>query len=296
MEGTLTAATRPADPRARRRAIWIRLVVAPISLAVVVGVLFLHDRTGNPLPTDVLLAVLGAGAAFELARVLRTGGVEADLAVATVASGLTAGVGLFAPFDPAARMAARAILPVAALTALLFLRLLDLRRASLAGLSATILPIVYVGLPLGFAREIDGTQDLARWLVYVVVVAKASDIGGWVVGKPLGRHKLIPAVSPGKSWEGLAGGLALSLLAAVLLPEPLAIGATGWSVAKRAAFGLLLGVASVAAGLTHSAFKRRAGVKDSAPLIPEMGGLLDMVDSMLLAAPVAWLWFAVGLG
>ena len=61
-------------------------------------------------------------------------------------------------------------------------------------------------------------------------------------------------------------------------------------------FGLVLGGASVRAGLMHSGWKRRVGVKDSGSLIPEIGGVLDMVDSMLLAVPAAWLWFRLGLG
>jgi phosphatidate cytidylyltransferase len=131
----------------------------------------------------------------------------------------------------------------------------------------------------------------ARRIALVVVASKASDVGGWVVGKAIGRHKMIPAVSPGKTWEGTAGGLAFSIAAALLVlhvtgPLPGLVERP----AEAAALGLVLGVASVLAGLTQSALKRRCGVKDSSTLLPEMGGLLDMVDSILLAAPAAVLW------
>jgi phosphatidate cytidylyltransferase len=98
-------------------------------------------------------------------------------------------------------------------------------------------------------------------------------------------------VSPGKTWEGTFGGLAFSVgaavgLTALLGPFPgLAAGP-----AEAAALGAVVGTASIVAGLTHSALKRRCGVKDSSALLPEMGGILDMIDSLLLAGPAAWLW------
>jgi phosphatidate cytidylyltransferase len=214
---------------------------------------------------------------------------------AVVASGLVCGVGLLAPHDAALRGELRVLIPLALLLGGLVVRMGDLRGEATVGAALTLLPVAFVGVPFGLVREIGDEASLARWIAYVVVVAKASDIGGWLVGKPFGRHKLLPSVSPGKSWEGLAGGLGLSVLAAVLLPAPLSIAAE-WSGARRVAFGLVLGGASVLAGLLHSAFKRRVGTKDSGRLIPEIGGVLDIVDSMLLAAPAAWLWFRLGLG
>jgi phosphatidate cytidylyltransferase len=148
-----------------------------------------------------------------------------------------------------------------------------------------------VGLLFSWLLDVADGPDGGKRLIWVVLISKASDMGGWLVGKPFGRHKLVPSVSPGKSWEGLFGGLGASVLVAVLLASPLGVQAAAWGAAPLALFGLALGLASVAAGITQSGWKRRAGVKDSAPLIPEMGGVLDMIDSLLFAAPVAVLWF-----
>jgi phosphatidate cytidylyltransferase len=279
-----------------RRRLWIRLIVSPATLLLVVGLLWIHEATGRALTTDLLLALVGAGGAIELVRMFRQGGTPASALAAAVATAAVAGVGLFAPTSAAARMDLRAFLPVAALFAVLLVGLRDLRREAAAGIAATLLPVVYLGLPLSLARDLAPDATLARWLVYVFVVAKASDMGGWLVGKPFGRHKLLPAVSPKKSWEGLAGGLALSVVAALFLPAALGIAAGAWPAGRRALYGLALGSASVLAGFTQSAWKRRFGVKDSSALIPEIGGVLDMADSLLLAIPVAWLWFQLDPG
>jgi phosphatidate cytidylyltransferase len=129
-------------------------------------------------------------------------------------------------------------------------------------------------------------------LLFVIVVAKASDMGGWLVGKPFGRTKILPGVSPGKSYEGGAGGLLASALCAVFLPGALGLDLeAGWSMAARAGFGVLLGAVSLLAGFCWSGFKRRIGTKHSSDLIPEMGGIMDLIDSLLLAGPTALVWY-----
>ena len=107
---------------------------------------------------------------------------------------------------------------------------------------------------------------------------------------------MVPSVSPGKSWEGTAGGIALSIAAAVFLPALFGIPEAEWSMALRVGFGVALGVATILVGVTQSGWKRRAGVKDSSALIPEMGGILDMTDSLLFSVPVAYLWYRLVVG
>src|SRR6185503_19571760 len=89
------------------------------------------------------------------------------------------------------------------------------RPGDLDRLTASLLPIVFVGYLFGLLREIGDGPLVARSLALVIVASKASDIGGWVVGKTLGRHRMIPSVSPGKTWEGTVGGVAFSVAAAV---------------------------------------------------------------------------------
>ncbi|HYG80432.1 MAG TPA: phosphatidate cytidylyltransferase, partial [Pyrinomonadaceae bacterium] len=125
----------------------------------------------------------------------------------------------------------------------------------------------------------------AHLLSFFFLVIMGSDTGAYYTGRALGRHKLAPAVSPGKTWEGAAGGLVASLLMAVLahywfFPElPLK-----WALALAAAMNVL----GVLGDLTESALKRGAGAKDAAQILPGHGGLLDRLDSLLFNAPVLY--------
>lgn len=284
--------TAPSDVSlARRRGLLVRLTVAPAVLATVVGLLWWHDRSGSSAPTDVVLLLLGAGAAWETATMLGAAGRGPARSTAVLFSAALAGLGLLAPDDPGLRASARSLLLALAVLVAFAGHFRAVRDGDLDRLLATLFPVVYVGYLLGLLREVGDGPAGARCILFVVVASKASDIGGWVVGKAIGRHKMLPSVSPGKTWEGTAGGLAFSIGAALLvlqLTGPLP--GLAERPAEAAALGLLLGVASILAGLTQSALKRRCGVKDSSTLLPEMGGLLDMVDSLLLAAPAALLW------
>jgi phosphatidate cytidylyltransferase len=269
----------------------VRLTVAPLVLATVVGLLTWHDRSGTSAPTDAVLLLLAAGAAFEVAVMLGRAGKDPARAVAVLFSAALAGLGLLAPSDPAVRAAARSILLAGAVLATFAGHIRAARPGDADRILSTLFPVVYVGYLFGLLREVGDGPLGARNVALVVVASKASDIGGWVVGKAIGRHRMIPSVSPGKTWEGTAGGLLFSVGAALLVlrvtgPLPGLAATSG----EAAALGLLLGAASIVAGLTQSALKRRCGVKDSSALLPEMGGILDMIDSILLAAPAAWLW------
>jgi phosphatidate cytidylyltransferase len=117
---------------------------------------------------------------------------------------------------------------------------------------------------------------------------KVGDIGAYFVGKRLGRHRMTPTLSPKKTWEGLAGGLLASVLASlsVELVYPPLFG-EWW---RALGFGLTVGVAGVVGDLAESLIKRDAGQKDASQVVPGFGGLLDVIDSVLFAAPVAYLW------
>ena len=131
----------------------------------------------------------------------------------------------------------------------------------------------------GFAR---GPQ-IVLWLVLLVI---AADVGAYFAGRSLGRRKLAPRVSPGKTWEGVLGGLMMVALVAWA-------GAAHFGLPPLAvvSFGCAVGVFSVIGDLTESMFKRAAGLKDSGALLPGHGGLLDRIDSVTAAAPL----YALGL-
>jgi phosphatidate cytidylyltransferase len=121
------------------------------------------------------------------------------------------------------------------------------------------------------------------WLMLLVI---AADIGAFFMGRGLGRHKLAPRVSPGKTWEGAVGGLVTVALVAWG-------GAAhfGLPVLPGIAFGCAVGIFSVVGDLTESMFKRSAGLKDSGALLPGHGGIMDRMDSVTAAAPL----YALGL-
>lgn len=128
-----------------------------------------------------------------------------------------------------------------------------------------------------------------RHTLVFIATAKLGDAGAYFVGRQWGRHRLAATVSPKKTIEGALGGLVASVLIAVLLAWLLDVAG---SVGFWMLFGLLVGAVAQLGDLVESALKRAANVKDSATLFPQFGGVLDMADSLLLSAPVAF-WLLV---
>jgi phosphatidate cytidylyltransferase len=119
--------------------------------------------------------------------------------------------------------------------------------------------------------------------IAVIAIAKTADMSGYFVGTLVGRRPIVPAISPKKTWEGTIGSLlGAAGVGALLAPE-----LNNFPPAFGAATGVLLGAAAFLGGILASGLKRWAGVKDSAVLLPEFGGFLDLLDSILVAAPVA---------
>jgi phosphatidate cytidylyltransferase len=131
--------------------------------------------------------------------------------------------------------------------------------------------------------------------LYLIAVTKFSDMGAYLTGSVIGRHPLIPHISPKKTWEGFFGALAFSLLASIglfkLMPGHLAV--LTWTHAI--VLGLLLGVAAVIGDLAESIVKRSAGVKDSGGLLPGIGGALDLIDSLLFTGPLLFFYLRLVL-
>jgi phosphatidate cytidylyltransferase len=130
-------------------------------------------------------------------------------------------------------------------------------------------------------------------VLYPLVLTWISDTAGYFVGRALGRHKLMPSVSPGKTVEGAAGALAFTMLASwayvrfALVP----IASLGMRLWVALALGAAIGAAVQLGDLVESLLKREGGVKDSSHLLPGHGGVLDRIDGMLFALPVAYFLF-----
>ncbi|HMZ56790.1 MAG: phosphatidate cytidylyltransferase [Nitrospira sp.] len=153
-----------------------------------------------------------------------------------------------------------------------------------------IMGVLYVGLSLGYLLLTRAQPDGTMLIFFVVLVTWAGDTGAYIAGKSLGRHALAPIVSPKKTYEGLAGGIVLACLAAVV--------ARAWflprfSLVDCLALGLLLTIAGLIGDLAESAMKRHAGFKDSGALIPGHGGMLDRLDSLLFTGPAFYYYVAI---
>jgi phosphatidate cytidylyltransferase len=172
---------------------------------------------------------------------------------------------------------------------------------SVAAVAGTVLIIAYVGLLGSFLvqmRWLEGCRHGLVPMAFLIATAKGADVGAYTVGRLAGRRKLWPAISPNKTVEGALGGLAFAL-AAALMVEWVAVErvgvvtALGWGGA--ALFGLVIGVVAQVGDLMESMIKRDCGRKDASAAVPGFGGVLDVLDSLLFAAPVAYgLWALMG--
>ncbi len=159
----------------------------------------------------------------------------------------------------------------------------------IAAAGAVMFAMVYLGFMLGFLLAI--RRSHSAWIVVgVITITKACDTGAYFTGRTIGRHRMIPWLSPGKTWEGLAGGVMTAVAVGI-----------GLSFASRlldpidhvppwvgAVCGAIFALVGQLGDLTMSLFKRGAGLKDSSTILPGLGGVLDVLDSPLLVAPVAW--------
>ena len=263
--------------------------LSTIGLWVVVGLMLAGFNAFGQVKLGgfLLIALLGLGAQFETYAILRQTG-----ATPRTWLGLALGALLLTAIHLgwAVLPASAAWLALVWVGVLLSLLVRPLENRTWVLRLSTSFGVLYVPFLLSFlvalAREPHGLWA-ALW---VVVATKFTDVGGLLIGVPFGKHKIAPNVSPAKSVEGCIGGLALSAGVASLVA--LAYQANGidfLSPARAALYALPIAVLSVPSDLVESYLKRRGGVKDSGSTIPGIGGALDLVDSLLLVAPVAYL-------
>ncbi len=171
-------------------------------------------------------------------------------------------------------------------------------------LTTTVFALAYVGVLFSFLAQLRliaaGTLGVPA-LASLVIVVKMGDTGAYTVGRLIGRHKMAPVLSPGKTIEGAIGGLvfaclgswfALHVLTAQMRPASSVSTAPAWG---WLAYGIIVGLAGMLGDLAESLIKRDLGRKDSSNWMPGFGGVLDVLDSILFAAPVAYLCWAGGL-
>lgn len=279
-----------------------RLPIGALLVASVVGIV-LWDRSAQSfLIGPVICVLLGFLALVEFVKVAGDR-ILKPVGRMTLVSGILIGVAALVPSHLDAARAGWQIGAASLLgTFLIALGLLwarlrvlvapsDFPGAALAvsGLLMTILPMALLSATMRFH-----TEGILYALV-VVIGSKLNDMGGYLIGSTLGRNKLCPGISPNKTYEGSIGGALLGILGTVLITRFSALG-DHVSMGTSLVLGCLLAVTTQAGDLFESAYKRSMGVKDSAALIPAFGGILDLVDSFIFAAPLgytlAWAWLA----
>lgn len=251
-----------------------RVITAVIALLALMFVLFAAPGTFALL---VIIAVLLAGA-WEWSAFLDSTSTLARFSYVAVIAALLAAVTLLPVDDERVLMAALLWWVAALVWTFFFPTRIPIVIRWLAGIM--ILVPLYVALVMLYKA-----QPLT--LLFALLIVWVADSGAFFAGKMLGRVKLAPKISPGKTWEGVIGGLVavvlLTLLRSVWVDTDLAV---------FVPFCLAVACLSIVGDLTVSMFKRTAGLKDSGKLFPGHGGVLDRIDSVAAAAPL----FALGLG
>jgi len=246
---------------------WVfQLLVVAASAVACRELARMFERTGRPIATWLTVGV-GAALTASFATSLYTGlGIDGHAArwMPTPELALLVGVGLIcsAPLWSSGR-------PLVESTA------------------NTLFGAIYIGWLLGYAIWLQGRADGPQLVLFLVGVTWAGESAAYLVGSSVGRHRLAPVLSPGKTVEGAVAQVIVSIAAALalgfwLLPACGLLGAAG--------AGVVLGVVGQVGDLAESAIKRSIGTKDTGDLIPGHGGMLDRIDSLLFNAPALYLY------
>jgi phosphatidate cytidylyltransferase len=284
------------------------VVAAPIAIAIVL-------YGGAALAA--LLAIAAAIAAWEFFRLARATGLTPLDDAGIIIAGLTPLV-VHARFlhlyEPDASIGVVSLASIAMLFVLaLAIWLRGVAGRPIGAVSATVFGAAYTGGMLSFAYAIryheyafaPAAVTLGHWtfavasggllLLIPLLATWASDTGAYAAGRTMGRHKLIPSVSPGKTIEGAIGGLLASVIVSWALTRwllrPAAHLDFRWAPTGVILFGVVVSAVAQVGDIAESLLKRDAGVKDSSTLIPGHGGVLDRVDSLLFVLPVSYVLF-----
>jgi len=269
-----------------------RLILGTLFISILILSLWIDSRLEFAYASFTLLLLLGIGGAIEFSRIMKNNGAAAYSALLIAAAVLY-------PLKECLRI--KLGWGVEGRSDLIFIFVFVmcvLGRAILAGhvtdgldraartvFCFILLYLFYCLAPVLLEKEAYGGLGAAYALV---LTSKSCDIGAYLIGRTFGKRKLIPKVSPGKTIAGGVGGISFAVAAGILsfwlLDKSLALGII---------FGGVLGIVTMLSDLAESLVKRCAKVKDSASLLPEMGGVLDVIDSLILAAPTGLILLSI---
>jgi phosphatidate cytidylyltransferase len=260
-----------------------RNLPAAIASAVVLAVLVIVSLFTIKWLFGVLAIVALLVAVHEFVTVLRSKGIHVARTPVYVATAVIPAVAYVWGFE--AQLATTGI-------AILSVMIWRLRKGFVADISVSVMLVVYLPFMAAFLM-LSLAADNGPWRVLVFVLLTVSnDIGGYAVGVFFGKHPIAPQISPKKSWEGLAGSIALQSIVGILAFIYI-FDAPWW---QGLIAGLVMTIGATGGDFIESAIKRDLGVKDMGTIVPGHGGIMDRLDSLIPNAFVSWVLFSIFLG
>ncbi len=247
---------------------------------------------GGELGFTILVAIWGLLAAFEFYRMVAASKVSPLTyfgLVWTLFFILSRDSNLLSLLEPHfnLNLLTPLLLTSAVILSLIWLLLRQQKEGAFVGWAWTIGGILYIGWLLSYFVVLRGLDDGRNWVFLALFTTFASDTAAFFVGRALGKHRLAPRISPGKTWEGAIGGIIGAIIVSLLftIPTPLHLPLIYW---QAILLGLLVSAFGQLGDLVESLLKRNMGVKESSKLIPGHGGFLDRIDSVVFAGVVVY--------
>lgn len=281
-----------------------RLIFGTIMVAAFVGLLVLDGYLDGSLTEKmpdknvqgsilaVIVMLLAIPAQFEISRLIKKTGAVVFKPVTIVCSILFAGMWYFRQFHSQPELFhlyyILAVSAFAVLAVFTWQGRLFGTKGTVANCSASLFSVFYLGFLSSFILGI--RVEFGLWpLMMTVLVVKSSDTGAYTLGRLFGKHKFAPVISPGKTWEGLAGAAIFAIIVAMLFARIADI----MTLPQAVLFGAVFAYLGQLGDLAESMIKRDAAEKDSSESVPGFGGVLDIIDSPLVTAPLAYGFFKI---
>ena len=239
-----------------------------------------------------LLCLVQIPAHLELAGLAQLKGVKIPVTAAVIGSMVLASASYWQQFLPLSDSVNQAVLPTILAFSFLAIVIQNYQQNGFEGMLVNCgggaLSLLYLGVLASFLMSI--RVHFGLWpLVMTIFVVKAADIGAYTLGRAYGRHKFAPRISPGKTWEGMSGAVLFGVIVSLIFADLGEIMA--WNVAV--VFGICFAFIGQMGDLLESMMKRDAHLKDSSSRVPGFGGVLDIVDSLLVSAPFAYCFLSL---
>ena len=265
-----------------------RVITALWGLPLLVAVI----GFGGELGFTILMVIIGLLAAFEFYRMVAVSKVPSLTYLGLIWTALfiiSRNSELLSILEPHfnLELLTPLLLTSVMIISLIWLLLRPQKEGVFTNWAWTIAGILYVGWLLSYLVALRGMDSGRNWVFFALFITFASDIAAFFIGRAWGKHRLAPHISPGKTWEGTIGGIFGAILVSLLfvIPSPFSL---PLSYGQAILLGLLVSIFGQLGDLVESLLKRNTGVKESGKLIPGHGGILDRIDSVVLAGIVVY--------